>query len=956
MSSTLKIIVDVKCQIYFDYEFKGEATPNSIFKIDIRKGKYILEFKIDNKLLLSKVYTMQSNDEEDLLNISLKQKKRELEKEEKYQMIAKKNVEIKSVNDKTFIHDIDNNHDIEIDYKIPCLCLFGYHYAIDDCGLISANDNPSIDSLGYFSGGKWGCLNKNGDVQIPFIYDKEVTFNNPKITIAELEGQKIFINKFGEKVFENTFDDVSMYYPNSFNDKNLNNTNKDELLEPWCIVSKNSKKGVIDSKANIVVPIEYDEIKITYVDKERYLILNIFEKWGIYKSLNDCIIPLIYDSINFNIGFLNDLFLVSQNNFYGIIDINNNKILPIEYDNITINYDSISITKNGKSGILNKDFSILVPPVYKMLDNSNLPIVKKNNKYGRINWNLSRGKSNIPFKEIIPCKFDSIYNINGHKCVDNIPSDDFIDYVNYEGNKLHCYHFKIKQENDTYISQKTSDFICEDYHYNYIKNNGKWGINLMDYISYEMPIQLTDEESFYPIYIIKIDSGYALFYQYTKEILPLYAEEIKLIRGKIIAIKLSKWGLYDALNKKTILNCEYDEINVTEAIQYIDERELITRYKFDEECNIVEIKRDIPSDYMLTTTCGNSFENIPPISYDKNIKKVVLKDIDSGKIIFAADSIKEVSHSSELFVGEIGCTYKNGKEIKCGKSFLYKKDFGKLTSAMWFAILQYNVDVYFILQDQTNKYWACDYRIDTNNFDLEIPFFNCRLLRDQKVMRCNEKDKLYTGTENPGHNVKLYIDIETTKLIPEDELSPDKLGNWPHIVQVALILEDDFYGILLKRNYIIEPEGYDIPKDSTKIHKITNEYAIKYGRKRVDIINYLDILLSKVDVIIGHNINFDLNVIKAEIFRTKKYDDVLFKNKVLTIIDTMEIGKNICKIPSLHYHDYKYPKLDELYYHFFKCHFPNQHDAMSDIEATYKCFKKMEELNLNINTKDDLPF
>ena len=51
MHSILKILVDQRCQIYCDFNLKGEASPNSLFKIYLRKGTYILEFKIGEDVL-----------------------------------------------------------------------------------------------------------------------------------------------------------------------------------------------------------------------------------------------------------------------------------------------------------------------------------------------------------------------------------------------------------------------------------------------------------------------------------------------------------------------------------------------------------------------------------------------------------------------------------------------------------------------------------------------------------------------------------------------------------------------------------------------------------------------------------------------------------------------------------------------------------------------------------------
>ena len=71
MGSKLKIIVDYPCEVFCDFEYKGQAEPNSIFTIELRKGKYLLEFKVNNEIHKSLDYTMDSNELEDLLRINL---------------------------------------------------------------------------------------------------------------------------------------------------------------------------------------------------------------------------------------------------------------------------------------------------------------------------------------------------------------------------------------------------------------------------------------------------------------------------------------------------------------------------------------------------------------------------------------------------------------------------------------------------------------------------------------------------------------------------------------------------------------------------------------------------------------------------------------------------------------------------------------------------------------------
>lgn len=245
--------------------------------------------------------------------------------------------------------------------------------------------------------------------------------------------------------------------------------------------------------------------------------------------------------------------------------------------------------------------------------------------------------------------------------------------------------------------------------------------------------------------------------------------------------------------------------------------------------------------------------------------------------------------------------------------------------------------------------WSCqNLRLHIGNYGVDI-----NIVKDDLIYAIpffyydtyNEEGCHLWGT--PFKNIKLFIDTETTGLPLNNNLPYTDLKNWPYLVQVALIIEDDNYGILAKRNIILKPNGYTIPESATKIHGISNERAVKNGEDRDKVISFLDLALYKSDIIIGHNVSFDLNVIKSEIIRTKGIENALFKKKKHIVIDTMKMGRNICKIPNLSFHTRlslpnKYPKLDELYYKLFNKHFNNQHDAMADVQAAYDCYYELK--------------
>ncbi len=189
----------------------------------------------------------------------------------------------------------------------------------------------------------------------------------------------------------------------------------------------------------------------------------------------------------------------------------------------------------------------------------------------------------------------------------------------------------------------------------------------------------------------------------------------------------------------------------------------------------------------------------------------------------------------------------------------------------------------------------------------------------------SEEDEIYSRKK-----YYLYFDTETTGL-PRNRKAQLKIGDSrPFLVQIAWILSDSKGTIIKKANYVIKPNGFQIPFDSTEIHGITNNFAIQYGFSIKKILQELIILIKKSDYLVAHNMSFDEKTIGAELIRAG------FKNLLEKTVKicTMEGSTNYCKIPGRY--GYKWPSLSELYFKLFKSHFPESHNAENDINATFK--------------------
>ena len=152
----------------------------------------------------------------------------------------------------------------------------------------------------------------------------------------------------------------------------------------------------------------------------------------------------------------------------------------------------------------------------------------------------------------------------------------------------------------------------------------------------------------------------------------------------------------------------------------------------------------------------------------------------------------------------------------------------------------------------------------------------------------------------------LIFDTETTGL-PRDfsAYAFKEPNNWPHIVSISwAIMDGKMNKVLSSQSYIIKPQGWEIPFESTVIHGITTAEATEYGHNLVEI---MDKFFSEdVDAYIAHNIHFDKNVIYNAMLWDLGYR--FFTGFGKPKMCSMQIGRKLCKLPKN-----KSPRLSELY-------------------------------------------
>ena len=182
----------------------------------------------------------------------------------------------------------------------------------------------------------------------------------------------------------------------------------------------------------------------------------------------------------------------------------------------------------------------------------------------------------------------------------------------------------------------------------------------------------------------------------------------------------------------------------------------------------------------------------------------------------------------------------------------------------------------------------------------------------------------------------LIFDTETTGLPLNYNAPSTDISNWPRVVQLAWAQFSENAEIIDSHNYIIKPENFIIPLDSTRIHGISHEHAMREGVPLRTILPRFSSAVSGSQLAIAHNFSFDQRILEAEAIRHKTI--IPFNEK--KSLCTMKASTNFCKIPNTR--GYKWPKLSELHEVLFNEPF-NAHNAEKDVEACARCFFELKK-------------
>ena len=386
----------------------------------------------------------------------------------------------------------------------------------------------SFEYVKFYEKGKYGVLNKDGNIIIPAEY-KDIIIPNPEkdVFICNEENNiKKVLNAEKQELFTNydrvepiklkniasvlcyeksvlSYEKDGLFGLIDYNGKKITENIYDsienlQLTEGKLLVSKNNKFGVINIKGTTLVKTEYDNVKTDgYFNEETkylkagFIVSNTTEngyKYGYIDYKGKKIINTDKNEI-VRIGKLDDIYLIiSENGKEGLYKNSKQKIKP-EYQSIEYEEESnlLVLEKNKKFGVADLKGKIIIELKYSDIDfrglyiyasneNENIVYDTKGNKQD-INFNKSIYKTENDNYRITTIINNNVFYYNVEDAKGNVIINNNYSYIEYAFKD----YFIVKNEKDKIgVINVNGDKLLK-FKYSFIqKINGKNVLQALD--------------------------------------------------------------------------------------------------------------------------------------------------------------------------------------------------------------------------------------------------------------------------------------------------------------------------------------------------------------------------------------------------------------------------------------------------------------------------------------------
>lgn len=195
--------------------------------------------------------------------------------------------------------------------------------------------------------------------------------------------------------------------------------------------------------------------------------------------------------------------------------------------------------------------------------------------------------------------------------------------------------------------------------------------------------------------------------------------------------------------------------------------------------------------------------------------------------------------------------------------------------------------------------------------------------------------------------MNLFFDTECSNL-PEWKLPSDD-PRQPHLLQFAAILAHEDGTEVETFSTLVKPyPGCIIGEEAFKAHGITIRKATDEGMDGSETTDRFFGMLSRATKVIGHNVTFDLRIMRIHTTRSHgvKWDCPL------PYVCTMRSAAPIINLPptpkmiAAGFNKPKAPNLGECMKHFFNEDLEGAHDALVDVRACKRVFHAIQDLKV----------
>lgn len=204
----------------------------------------------------------------------------------------------------------------------------------------------------------------------------------------------------------------------------------------------------------------------------------------------------------------------------------------------------------------------------------------------------------------------------------------------------------------------------------------------------------------------------------------------------------------------------------------------------------------------------------------------------------------------------------------------------------------------------------------------------------------------------------MVVDTETSGLPLTSVSNPLSLHLFPYILQLSYIIYDTNLNEIISTYDTLIKTDIEISQESTNVHGITQQKIQESGIDLTAALTQFVTNVKTVDMLVGHNIKFDINMIKTELYRflyPSVYADVIVTSKEVELFRdgsrilnqiqtycTMAKTKSMCNIECINNATLKpyikFPSLGELHNHLFGYLPDDLHNSLIDCFITLKCY------------------